>query len=461
MQESTRKNTNASWGHVAMSQTVGPNPETNSGWGVIRTVHAGVVHNTCASQPFRWKPAGKQKHFLSVDEDTLKGVVTLKEFARGLQSSTPTAKQLIELDQIAAELLGITRRLHQEGRQLSMVTGDNILLFGDGRLFLLDHGFHTEQAHFPPDWLTNPPADRVLWDRPVVEQQHNALSQGQISSAEDAHILIRVFQGLLINVWQKELVPADLLRTTYRTKSFPLWFNLQSLVESTSPDAFTQLESHIQQHPISSHFSKPAGTPSSKPPSTRIWPILAGMFLLLAGLGAAWQQRVWPFAPPPTNGSHRGRSDNPDSLVLKKLGEFPVLQAMTPTTDPKKLSELIKGVDEQEKQLEQIDAVSPSKDPGIAKQEQDEIGALRKRFLEQWEISFGLAIQLVDSEVTREEGSKHLASLRDHLLKIRKLTTHQSDTETQQKEKECLELLQTLRFDTRLPMDFRDSLLPH
>lgn len=450
---------------VAMSQKAGHDPRDESEAGWVRTVHAYVQYNASGGLPYSWQRIEPQKYFLGQDEQTVKNTRSLGEIAERLahqrnSGAGPSDESLQELDSIAWELLTTTRRLHGEQRQLAVITRDNVVWTGR-KILLMDQGFHVPSGVLiPPPWIGAPPPDSLLWEDSILKQQNKALPDPKFAPAEDVRLLIWLYQGLLLNVWQPSLARGPELRNVYKTQSMDLWDRFRKLTDPPSPRDLDDLEAVLQAHPISTHFRSVGGGGVGKKRRTRFGALLLLPALLAAGLATSWQLRTWPFSLPavivPPQGPTAGVPGSDKTGEKKAPANLPDLPALI--EEPDSMVAQIKSLEGQADSLKSLNDRLESTMSQVADEDRPAVDAYRERFLEQWSVSFPSALKTLRQETTRAEGFETLTALRDHLLKVRQLTRIPPNDKVKIKERQCLELLQTLRFDSRLPEAFRRSL---
>lgn len=449
----------------------GVNPVSRNGWGLVRNVHQGVQYNNCTAFPssVRWERSTRnnQQFFLEIQKEILDNTVSLRQFSQQLQAGPPSSQLLGQLDHIARSLVETTRTLHEDSRELGMMTGDNILWLGNSTLLLLDHGFHSEDAAFVPEWIREPPPDHILWELPIERQQKTALKDPHSSSDRDVAILIRIFQGMMIGKWQKELVTGEQLRNQYHTESTRLWHELRTLLEHSGEDRLTQLQSIIEEHPLSSHFkSKGREGPGEKPKNRALlWASLALLIFVIVA-GGLFVAQIWPFdrpeEPPINNPPHPPtveptKPQSPESSELAKaIAKLPPVSTPDENPTAAKLPEIVKDLADQADRLEELDGMEASEDEIEAENERAELDKRREVFFDAWEAAFLVAKNQFEKDASRQEGFDNLIKLRDVILKVNGLSNHASPI-MKEKGQRCLELLRTLKFNKLLPKSFWES----
>lgn len=289
------------WGHVKMSQRFDSHPKDSNVSGIVRKVHAEVSYSAADLEP-KWEPAGTQTFFLPIEESELESAVTIRQLAESLQRSQ-SPDLLNRLDNVCAELLGITQSLHSENRGLGMMTPDNVVCLPalDDHVVLVDHGFVFDGDHYEPPWIEHPPAAAGLWDRKIAKQQSLAIEIIEQDRGDDVRLLIRLFQGLLTNCWQKTVISGDLTARggRYQTASTKLWKVLDDAYRGAgSAEALASLSNSLKNIPLSHHFNAPPPKPGE---TLRPTPWLLGkamgaiVAMLLVAAVSAWYMKIWPF----------------------------------------------------------------------------------------------------------------------------------------------------------------------
>jgi hypothetical protein len=151
---------------------------------------------------------------------------------------------------------------------------------------LLDHGFvfSSEKSPFKPPWVSNPPkAGLPLWEfDDVLEQQWRAGSR--FDAVGDVRLLVRLFQGLLTDRWQKTVLsPAEV--TALKSQSSKLWKILDTALKK--PDATLSDLQELVNTPLSSHFRRPP-KPVHTQPKSQAPLLVTALVALIACAGAGY-----------------------------------------------------------------------------------------------------------------------------------------------------------------------------
>jgi hypothetical protein len=253
-------------------------------------VSAGVTLRSGAAE--KWETAGDQRWFLPVRQATANRAKSLRQIGDEARQRPGDSACLGLLDLAMNLLLEKCGKLHQQQCGLGMLTPDNVALLpvGDGsandqwELLLLDHGFvfSSEKSPFKPPWVSNPPqAGLPLWEfDDVLEQQWRAGSR--FDAVGDVRLLVRLFQGLLTNRWQKTVLsPAEV--TALKSQSSKLWKILDTALKK--PDATLSDLQELANTPLSSHFRRPLKPVHTQPKSQA--PLLVTALVALIACGGA------------------------------------------------------------------------------------------------------------------------------------------------------------------------------
>ena len=279
--------------HVASRQEISTKDNRP---GLLRVVSAGVTLRSGAAE--KWETAGDQRWFLPVRQATANRAKSLRQIGDDARQRPGDPACLGLLDLAMNLLLEKCGKMHQQQCGLGMLTPDNVALVpvGDGsandqwELLLLDHGFvfSSEKSPFKPPWVSNPPqAGLPLWEfDDVLEQQWRAGSR--FDAVGDVRLLVRLFQGLLTDRWQKTVLsPAEV--TALKSQSSKLWKILDTALKK--PDATLSDLQELANTPLSSHFRRPLKPVHTQPKSQA--PLLFAALVALVACGGGAGYYFW------------------------------------------------------------------------------------------------------------------------------------------------------------------------